>query len=87
LAALGQCPKLRAQQLVLHAEFADALHGCRELVAGSVRLTLLEGALEGSLGFLAPVLELENRHAAFAGEEFDGLATVLLQLFVVGATG
>ena len=38
------------------------------------RLPHLEGAVEGRLGLLAPLFELEDRQAEFAGKQFDALA-------------
>jgi hypothetical protein len=61
----------RAEQLVLHAEFADALHGRGEFGAGDVRPVRRsapdpEREVEGGPGLLAPLLELEDRHAELA---------------------
>jgi hypothetical protein len=63
-----------AEQLNLHAEFADALHGRREFRAGGVGLALLERAVEGGLGLLAPLLALGDGNAELTGEEFHALA-------------
>src|SRR5215218_3963888 len=63
-----------AEQLDLHAEFADALHGGAELAVGRIGFTLLERALERGLGLPAPLLELEHRQAEFAGKQLGGLA-------------
>jgi hypothetical protein len=71
---LGQCPKPGAQQLVLHAELTDALHGGGELAVGRIRLALPQRALERRFGFLAPLLQLEDGQAKLAGEQFRRLA-------------
>src|SRR3954453_14838698 len=39
-----------------------------------IHITLLERAVEGGVSLLAPLLELEERDAEFAGEEFHALA-------------
>ena len=73
-AALGQCPKLGPQQLVLHRQLADALHGRGELTIRRIALTLLQRPFEGGLGPLLPLLELEQRQAELAGEQLGRLA-------------
>src|SRR3712207_453706 len=60
---------LGPQQLVLHAELADAPHGGGELAVGLVRLALLQRSLERGLGLLAPLLEPEHRQAELPGEQ------------------
>ena len=62
------------QQLVLHAQLADPLHGGGELAVGRVRLALFQRALERGFGLLPPLLELEHRQAELAGEQLGGLA-------------
>jgi hypothetical protein len=71
---LGQCPKPGAEQLVLHAEFADALQGGGELAVRRIRLTLLQRAVERRLGLPTPLLQLEDGQAELTGEELRGLA-------------
>lgn len=63
------------EQLDLHAELADAPHGRGEFGAGGLRLALLERAVEGSIGLLASLLELEDGNAEFAGEQFHAFPT------------
>jgi hypothetical protein len=71
---LGQCPKPGTQQLILHAELADAPHGGGEFAVGRVRLALFQRALERAFGLSPPLLELEHRQAELAGEQLGGLA-------------
>ena len=72
--ALGQCPKPGAQQLVLHAQFADAPHGGGELALGRIGLALLQRVLERGFGLLAPLLQFEHRQTELTGEHRGGLA-------------
>src|SRR5512132_1314700 len=65
---------LRAQQLDLHAELADALHGGSQLTAGRVGVALLQRAVQRRLRRLAPLLQLEDRQTELAREQFGGLA-------------
>jgi hypothetical protein len=52
---------LGAQQLDLHAEFADALHGGGKFRVGGIDLADLEGAVEGRLASRADhVISLAN---------------------------
>ena len=71
---MGQCPKPGAQQLILHAELADALHGGGEFAGGGISFALLQRALQRGFGLPAPLLQLEDRQAELAGEELGGLA-------------
>jgi hypothetical protein len=84
---LGQCPKPGAEQLVLHAELADALHGCGELAVGRVGPAFLERLFERGLGLPAPLLQLEDRQAELAGKRFHGLAAHQAQHHLALAPG
>ena len=65
----------RTEQLDLHAQLADPLHGRGELTAHRIRLALLQRAIQRRFRLLTPALELVERHAEFAREILGGLAT------------
>src|SRR5208283_1376067 len=56
-------PDPGAQQLDLHAELADALHGGGQFAACGVAFALLQRAIQGGVRLLPPLLELVDRHA------------------------
>src|SRR3954471_19672868 len=65
---------LGPQQFDLHREFADPLHGRRELAVSWVSLALLQRPLPCRLRLLPPLLELEQRQAELAREQLGRLA-------------
>lgn len=56
----------RTQQLELHAQLANPLHGRGELTTRHIRLALLERAIQRGFCLLPPALELVERNAEFA---------------------
>ena len=62
----------RAEQLVLHREFADPVHGSRQFCVLAVGLTLLQRRVDRRLGPLAPAFQPIQRHAELAGSNSAG---------------
>src|SRR5271165_1509188 len=64
----------RTQQLVLHAQLANALHGGGKLAGRGVCLAFLQRAIEGGVGLRPPLLQLVERDAEFTRQQLGGLA-------------